>query len=51
MMTGAEFVTNPSLYAKTAYDPIKDFEPVSLLSVAPNVLVVHPSVPAKSVRN
>ncbi len=30
-MTGAGFVTNPSLYAKTGYDPIKDFEPVSLL--------------------
>jgi tripartite-type tricarboxylate transporter receptor subunit TctC len=49
LMTGAGFVTNPSLYAKTGYDPIKDFEPVSLLSVAPNVLVVHPSVPVKSV--
>ena len=49
LMTGAGLVTNPSLYAKTGYDPIKDFEPISLLSVAPNVLVVHPSVPVKSV--
>jgi tripartite-type tricarboxylate transporter receptor subunit TctC len=49
LMTGAGLVTNPSLYAKTGYDPVKDFEPVSLLSVAPNVLVAHPSVPVKSV--
>src|SRR6185295_222286 len=49
LMTGAGLVTNPSLYARTGYDPIKDFDPISLLSVAPNVLVVHPSVPVKSV--
>ncbi len=49
LMTGAGFVTNPSLYARTGYDPIRDFEPVSLLSIAPNLLVVHPSVPARSV--
>ncbi|HKA45857.1 MAG TPA: tripartite tricarboxylate transporter substrate binding protein [Burkholderiales bacterium] len=49
LMTGAGLVTNPSLYAKTGYDPVKDFEPVSLLSIAPNVLVAHPSVPVKSV--
>ncbi len=49
LITGAGFVTNPSLYARTGYDPVKDFEPVSLLSLAPNVLVVHPSVPARTV--
>jgi tripartite-type tricarboxylate transporter receptor subunit TctC len=50
MVNGANFVTTPSLYNKVTYDPIKDYEPISLLSVAPNVLVVHPSLPAKSVK-
>ena len=35
---------------KVAYDPVKDFAPVSLLSTAMNILLVHPSVPAESVR-
>ena len=50
MVNGANFVTSPSLYAKPLYDPLKQFEPISLLALAPNVLVVHPSVPAKSVK-
>jgi tripartite-type tricarboxylate transporter receptor subunit TctC len=50
MVNGANFVTTPSLYAKPTYDPIKQFEPISLLAIAPNVLVVHPSVPAKNVK-
>ncbi|HTQ00402.1 MAG TPA: tripartite tricarboxylate transporter substrate binding protein [Casimicrobiaceae bacterium] len=40
---------NPSLYKKLAYDPIKDFAPVSLTHSTANVLVVHPSVPARNV--
>ena len=40
---------NASLYAKLRYDPVKDFAPVSLTHLAPRVLVVHPSVPAKTV--
>jgi tripartite-type tricarboxylate transporter receptor subunit TctC len=40
---------NPWLY-KLSYDPIKDFAPVALLAQGTNVLVVHPSVPATSVR-
>ena len=39
----------PSLHAKLAYDPQRDFVPVILLSSVPNILVVHPSVPAKTV--
>ncbi len=50
MVNGANFVTTPSLYAKVSYDPVKDFEPVSLMALAPNVLVVHPSLPAKTVK-
>ena len=43
------FVVNPSLFAKVPYDPIKDFAPISIVAVSPNVMVVHPSVPAKTV--
>lgn len=43
-------VVNPSMYKKLPYDVVKDFAPVSLLAAAPFVLVVHPSVPAKSVK-
>jgi tripartite-type tricarboxylate transporter receptor subunit TctC len=38
----------PSLHAKLAYDPVRDFVPVILLSTVPNILVVHPSVPART---
>jgi tripartite-type tricarboxylate transporter receptor subunit TctC len=40
---------NPSLYPRLGYDAAKDFAPVALVAIVPNVLVVHPSVPAKSV--
>ena len=40
---------NPSLYKKMPYDAVKDFAPVTLVALVPNILVVHPSVPAKSV--
>jgi tripartite-type tricarboxylate transporter receptor subunit TctC len=48
---GTSFVVNPSLYSKIPYDPVKDFAPVTLAAISPNVLVVHPSIPAKSVRD
>jgi tripartite-type tricarboxylate transporter receptor subunit TctC len=41
---------NPSLYPKMPYDPVKDFAPVTLVASVPNVLVVNPEVPAKSVQ-
>src|SRR5688572_23741296 len=41
---------NPALYLKIPYDPIKDFAPVSLLGTTSNVLVVHPTMPAKTVK-
>ena len=40
---------NATLYARLRYDPVKDFAPVSLTHLAPRVLVVHPSVPARTV--
>jgi tripartite-type tricarboxylate transporter receptor subunit TctC len=44
------FVINPSLYDKLPYDPIKDFAPVTLVAASPHVMVVHPSLPARSAR-
>jgi tripartite-type tricarboxylate transporter receptor subunit TctC len=41
---------NPSLYSKLPYDPLKDYAPIIRAVSALNVLVVHPSVPAKSVK-
>src|SRR5258708_12871517 len=49
LFTGAGLVTNPSLYKKVPYDPVKDFEPVSLMALGPNILVVHPSLAVRSV--
>ena len=43
------FVANAHLYERMPYDPIADFAPVSLLCSSPAVLIVHPSVPARSV--
>jgi tripartite-type tricarboxylate transporter receptor subunit TctC len=40
---------NPSLYANLGYDPLKHFDYVAPLALVPNVLVVHPSVPAANV--
>src|SRR4051812_18239420 len=39
----------PLMQDKPAYDPLKDFAPITLVGTSPLVLVVHPSVPAKSV--
>jgi len=41
---------NPSLYSKLPYDPVKDFAPVTMIVVQPFIILVHPSVPAKSVQ-
>jgi tripartite-type tricarboxylate transporter receptor subunit TctC len=49
MMTD-NFVTNPNLFAKLPYDSEKDFAPITLAALAPFLLVVHPSVPAHSVK-
>ncbi len=41
---------NPSLYPKMPYDPVRDFAPITLLVSVPNLLLVHPSVPANNVQ-
>jgi tripartite-type tricarboxylate transporter receptor subunit TctC len=48
-VVGTSFVVNPSLYTKLPYDPYADFAPVTLAAISPNVLVVHPSIPANTV--
>jgi tripartite-type tricarboxylate transporter receptor subunit TctC len=48
MAISTGFMVNPSLYAKVPYDPVKDFSAVTLVAVSPNVVVVNPSVPAKT---
>ena len=45
----AQIVINPSLY-KLPYDPVKDFAPITQVVVSAQMLVVHPSLPAKNVR-
>lgn len=49
-MAGSTFTSQPSLHAKLPFDPLKDFAPISRVSVTPAVLVVHPTVPAKTVK-
>jgi tripartite-type tricarboxylate transporter receptor subunit TctC len=48
MVISTGFMVNPSLYAKVPYDPIKDFSAVTLVAASPNVVVVNPQVPAKT---
>jgi tripartite-type tricarboxylate transporter receptor subunit TctC len=50
LMVDTSFTTNPSLYSKLPYDSTRDFAPVSLLAAAPVILIVHPSVPVKTVK-
>jgi tripartite-type tricarboxylate transporter receptor subunit TctC len=42
---------NQALYKKLPYDPVKDFAPIALIATLPNVLVVHPSLPVRNVRD
>jgi tripartite-type tricarboxylate transporter receptor subunit TctC len=48
LATVATHALNPAVYTKMPYDPVKDFAPISLLVTVPNVLVVHPSIPANT---
>ena len=50
LLNGANFVTSPSLFKKALYDPVKDFDPISMLATAPNVLVAHPALQASTVK-
>lgn len=50
LLGAAALAINVTLYSKLAYDALKDFTPVALLASSPNLLVVHPSFPVKSVK-
>ncbi len=51
LLTSSAFTIFPAVYGKTPYDAMKDFAPVTLLTAQPYLMVVHPSVPASSVRD
>lgn len=44
------FVINASVYAKLPFDPLKDFSPIAIVANVPNILVVHPSLPVRTVK-
>jgi tripartite-type tricarboxylate transporter receptor subunit TctC len=46
----ASIAVSPSLYKNLGYDPVKDLAPIARLTSIPNILLVHPSVPAKTLR-
>jgi len=48
LMVPSTLALNSVLYQKVSYDPIRDFDPITIAATAPNVLVVNPSVPAKT---
>jgi tripartite-type tricarboxylate transporter receptor subunit TctC len=50
LATSTTLAINPHLYKKLPYDPLKDFAPVMLIGRTPMVLVVHPSLPAKNIK-
>ena len=47
----ANVAIGPSLYDKLPFDPVKDYEPVTLIATSPNVLVAHPGVPVKTLKD
>ncbi|HET9663972.1 MAG TPA: tripartite tricarboxylate transporter substrate-binding protein, partial [Burkholderiales bacterium] len=50
LINNVSLAVNVTLYSKLPYDTLKDLEPVSLAGRQPNILVVHPSLPARSVK-
>ncbi len=50
MSSNAALVTNPHLYKRLGFDPLNDFSPISVVAKAGPVLAVHPTVPARSVK-
>ena len=51
MGTTGTHTTNPAVFSRLPYDPIKDFAPLALVADAPFVLVVHPSLPVKNIKD
>jgi tripartite-type tricarboxylate transporter receptor subunit TctC len=51
LVAAAPLVINPTLYGAVPYDPVKDFDPITLAVASTVLLTVHPSLPAQTVRN
>src|SRR4051812_25758985 len=51
LFVSSSYVVNPSLYARVPYDPYKDFIPITVAGDVANTVIVHPSVPAKTVKD
>jgi tripartite-type tricarboxylate transporter receptor subunit TctC len=49
-MASAAFTINPALYKKLPFDALRDFSPIAIVAATPNVLLIHPSIPARSVK-
>ena len=47
---GSTLTSNPAVYAKVPFDTVRDFAPVTIIAEVPNVLIVHPSLPVKTVK-
>jgi tripartite-type tricarboxylate transporter receptor subunit TctC len=50
LVVSTGFMVNPSMYSKIPYDPIKDFAPITLVAASPNVISIHRSFPAKTLK-
>jgi tripartite-type tricarboxylate transporter receptor subunit TctC len=50
IVVSSSFVVNPGLYKSIPYDPYKSFAPISNVAASPNVFTVHPSIPAKTMK-
>ena len=50
LLGNANYTINPSLFKTLPFDPVKEFAPVALIANVTNVLAIHPSIPAKSVK-
>jgi len=51
LIVSASFAVNPSVYPNLTYDSVKDFSPIILATTQPQVLVVHPSLPVRNVKD
>jgi tripartite-type tricarboxylate transporter receptor subunit TctC len=50
LFTSTALATSPSLYKKLNFDPIKDLAPIALVAESPNVVLIHPSLPVKNLK-
>ena len=50
VLVAPSLAISPTLYSRLNYDPVKDLAPISLVATVPNVMVTHPSVPARTLQ-